>query len=219
MSDKTLAAFNRWRGNRDAQHYLQFPLPRWVRQDFVANYQLVERQLRYLPSRGEKSQEAALMQWFFTSPLLGYGYSLLQQRTLESGVDIRAPLIDQRIIEFAFRRPRRERLSGLDDKLLLREAMRGLIPDHVLAPRQQRTGVTLSYSRRSMRKALPLMSEEMLKSPMQLAELGIIDPDQLRKAVSAYERGGVGEFARIALFHTLQAELWLRARTDEKAHN
>jgi asparagine synthase (glutamine-hydrolysing) len=217
MSDEMLAAFNRWRGHPEAQHYLQFPLPQWLRQDFVDSHNLIERQLALLPDRREKSQEAALMRWYLTCPLPGYAYSVAQQRMLEVGVDVRAPLIDQRIIEFAFRRPRRERLSGVEDKLLLRESMRGLIPDHVLAPRDTRTGVTISYSKRSMRKALPLMFEELLKSPMQLAELDIIEPERLRGAVSGLERGG--DFARIALFHTLQAELWLRARTDENAHN
>lgn len=216
MTDGMLAAFNRWQGRQeDAVHYLQFPRPSWLRKDFIDNHDLVGRQLASLPDRRERNQEAALMRWYMMSPMPGYAHSVLQQRLLPVGIDLRSPLLDRRIVEFAFRRPRPERLTGLDDKRLLRESMRGLIPDHVLAQRPTRTGITISYSRRCMKTALPALFEKLLQAPMQLAELGIIETAQLHQEVAAYRQGRASDFARIALFHTLQAELWLRAQTIE----
>ena len=205
------AAYARSR-NVGSRHYMQFPMPAWLRQDFLDRHQLVDRQIAALPNAREKSRESALMRWYLSSPMFGYALAVLQQRLLPAGVELRSPLLDRRVIELAFRRPRHERAYGLEEKRLLRESMRGAIPDHVLAPRSARTGVTISYSRRSMRDNLPAMFRELLETPLQLAQLGIADPGRIRDELVACERGRLTEFARIALFHAFQAELWLRHR-------
>ena len=79
----------------------------------------------------------------------------------EEGVEIRSPLYDRRVIEFALTRPREERSSGVETKKLLRASMRGLLPDSILATRTKRTGVTGGYFGRSMREHLPAMVDEL----------------------------------------------------------
>lgn len=199
------------RGHR-MTHYMAFPRPSWIRRDFARAHNLEERMLSSLPKRHAEHHEAAALQWFFTCPTAGYSFTILQQRLLEAGVDPRGPLTDRRIIEFAFRRPRSERLQGLDEKRLLRASMRGLIPDDVLAPRDARTGITISYSRSSMLERMPPLCEAMFQKPLRLAELGVIDPHEFRRLVAKISDGRVGEFARISAFHTFQTEMWLRAR-------
>src|SRR5690606_8178135 len=102
------------------------------------------------------------------------------------GVEVRSPLSDRRVIEFALSRPWWERSSGRETKRLLRRAMRGLLPDEVLAPRRHRTGVTGGYSHRWMVDVFPGMLEQTMRTPMLLEELGLIRSDELRRACAAY---------------------------------
>ncbi|MCG8469492.1 MAG: asparagine synthase-related protein [Gemmatimonadetes bacterium] len=206
-----LRALERWRGGTWTNHYVEFPVPRWLHRDFLKRHDLATRQRSLLPRRERGSFEQAELHWLLTSAMPGYALGVLQQRFLETGVEVRAPLMDRRVVEFALGRPRTDRKRGIHDKFLLRAAMKGLIPDDVLAPRDTRTGVTTSYSSRWMKRCYPELFERLLGAPLLLAELGIVDADELRDAVSAYLRGG-GDFLRVALFHTLQTELWLRAR-------
>lgn len=198
-------------GGHAPNHYLERPVPVWIRTDFVRRYGLVERERACLPPSRAKNLHAAELQWMATMPMAGYGLGVLWTSFLEFGLEVRSPLMDRRIVEFALARPRCERVSGRETKRLLRRAMHGLLPDHVLALRPTRTGVTVSYSRRWMRKAYPELFGELFRAPLVLAELGIIEPAQLRTALSEYLRTG-GEFLRVGLFHTLQTELWLRSR-------
>jgi asparagine synthase (glutamine-hydrolysing) len=212
LPNSSVALLNRFQRGAQFQHYLQFPLPPWLRSAFVERHDLVGRQLAFLPPRCSSQHEAGLLQWYFTSAIFDHAHRILQRRLLEAGVDSRGPLMDERLVKFAFGRPRAERLSGLDDKRLLRASMRGLIPDSVLAPRERRTGITISYSRRSMKRDLPELFKALFRSPLMLAELGVIDTDQLKSSLERYEQRNVPDFTRMAFFHTLQTELWLRSR-------
>jgi hypothetical protein len=132
---------------------------------------------------------------------------------MEHGVEVRSPLYDRRVIEFAATRPREERSSGGETKRLLRRSMRGLLPDEVLAPRTHRTGVTTGYFDRSMKSGLrPLLTEAFLNSPSVLVESGVVNLDRFGRAVTYYLRRGDREVG-LRLLLTLQAELWMRGRT------
>lgn len=52
-------------------------------------------------------------------------------------VEARVPFLDHRLVEFAFSLPREWKLRGGLNKLLLREAMRGRIPDSVVSRRDK----------------------------------------------------------------------------------
>jgi len=127
----------------------------------------------------------------------------------DEGVEIRSPLYDKRVIELALTRPREERSSGAETKKLLRAAMRGLLPDSILAPRTKRTGITEGYFARSMRAQLPPMVDALFEDSL-LASAGVIDALEFRRAVSAYARGVQSNFS-VGLYFTLQTELWLQS--------
>ena len=207
-----LPFMNRLISSIPATHYIDYPCPSWIRSDFVDEHGLVERETSVLPSQHSGCREEAEMQWFLSIPLAGYANGVQQQRLLEIGVETRSPLLDQRIIDFAFSRPRTDRHRGLEDKHMLRMSMRGLIPDEVLAPRDSRTGLTVSYSQRSMRASYPGLFKDLFSAPLELEALGIADSVKLRDTVAQYEQGRANIYERVALFHTLQTELWLRAR-------
>ena len=48
------------------------------------------------------------------------------------GLEVRVPYLDHELVELAFRIPFEDKLQGRRTKAVLREAFRGLIPDHVL---------------------------------------------------------------------------------------
>ena len=200
---------------RRLRSYLERPLPPWIRADFVRRSGLRQRERQHLPQPKLGHNAQAEMLWFLTCPFFARGFSIITAVALAEGVELRSPLYDRRLVEFALGRPREERSSGRETKRLLRRAMNGLLPPHVLAPRPFRTGVTSGYSHRQMRAHYPALFYNLFRSPLLLAEMGIVDPGALRRSVDAYLGGG-DRSLRVALFYTLQTELWLRTRSGTR---
>ena len=194
------------------RHYMQHPAPPWIRPAFLTAHHLADRELAFLPPRHARDRADAENRCYLTAPVWSWGGSYMTGVFLEEGVESRSPLLDRRIVEFALRRPVEERASGRETKRLLRRAVHGLLPDHVLAPRPFRTGVTLGYSRREMRAHYPALFDDLFRSELRLAAMGIVEPAVLRRAVHDSMEESGSEFDRVALFHTLKTELWLRAR-------
>ena len=201
---------------RERADYLERPIPGWIRRDFARQHDLRGRERSRMPARAERSSWKREAEFYLTAPALPRAFAALSGFALREGVELRSPLYDRRIVEFACARPREERSRGRETKRLLRQAMQGILPDDVLAPRTHRTGITSAYSDRRMRTEFPLFLEEALREPL-LAELGIVDPAELRRGWIRFLETGANSL-KIPLFLTLQVELWLRARrpTDSR---
>lgn len=203
------------RGGRPLHHYLERKIPPWIRGNFVTENELAERDLEFLtrpvsPSRAERE-----IDWYFTCLFVSRAFAILSSLALESGVELRSPLSDRRVIELALSRPWWERSSGTETKRLLRSSMRGLLPDSVLAPRTHRTGITSGYSHGAMTKVFPRLLEQVRRTPLLLEELGVVDSRTFYEAATSYAERGGSSFIRVNLFYTLQTELWLRARMEK----
>ena len=207
----------RLRGGRPLKHYLQRPLAEWIEPQFAAQHKLLERDAEFLLRPIPGTHVGREIDWFFTCLYMSRAFSLLGSFALENGVELRSPLSDRRVIEFALSRPWWERSSGRETKLLLRRAMRGLLPDDVLAARSRRTGITGGHSHRWMRDVFPQLLEQTLNKPLVLAEMGIVNPDRLRTAARTYAARGGTAFTRVNMLYTLQTELWLRGRMRSHA--
>lgn len=197
-------------GRRIPRHYLERTLSSWVRSDFAAKNRLRERDLAVLHAiRGESlAQTESVL--YLTMPVWSNGGSFMKGALLQEGVELRSPLLDLKVVEFALRRPVTERSDGVETKILLRRAMEGLMPPEVLAPRSHRTGLTTGFSRRRMKEAFPALLESFFGQPIRLAGLGIVDPAALRAAADRYLGGDRDEFLRMNLFYTMKTEFWLR---------
>lgn len=196
-------------GRRLPLHYLERPMARWMRRDFVTRYALRERDLAELDTARVESFAQAETRFYLLSPIWGWGAAYMHRALLTEGIEARSPLMDRRVIEFALRRPVTERSQNRETKILLRRSMEGLLPAEVLAPRPYRTGVTVGFSRARMRSAYPALFEVAFAENLRLAELGIVDAGALRRAADSWRQRG-DEFERINLFHTLKVEFWLR---------
>lgn len=201
-------------GESLGRHYMEKPMPPWIRADFAARHALVERDRRWFPVANGLSRADAETRLMIAAPVWAWGASYMTRVLLECGVEARSPLLDGRIVEFAISRPVDERAWGAETKRLLRRSMQGLVPDPVLAPRQFRTGATIGYSRRQAAKHYPDLFERAFGSDSLLAQLGVVDVPALRAALKCFRRD---DAVRVALFHTLKTEFWLRGRLRQTA--
>jgi asparagine synthase (glutamine-hydrolysing) len=197
------------RGGRRLRPYLERAIPDWIDARAVQRHGLEER-ARVVRTRAPgESHAAAESRWYLTAPYFPRVFACVSALARDEGVELRSPMYDARIIDFASRRPREERASRAETKRLLRAAMRGLLPAHVLAPRSRRTGTTGAFFERGMREHGPTLLTDIV-SESQLAALGLVDPMALRAAWARWEQTRDANLG-VALFLTMQTELWLRA--------
>ncbi len=205
-----VAAAERWTGRRIPRHYLERNLTPWVRGDREGREALRARDLASLRSERGGSHAETETQLYLSMPVWGWGAAYMRGALLDEGVEVRSPLLDLRVVEFALGRPVAERADGKETKRLLRAAMRGLLPDSVLQARPHRTGVTVGFSRARMRELYPVLLRRLLGAPLRLAELKLVEPGALRRAIEEYLAGRGDDFLRVNLFHTMKVEFWLR---------
>lgn len=194
----------------DVPAHLRRRMPPWLRGDFARHHALEARERRAAPRASGMKAADYEAEWYLRHPFFPRVFSAISQAALDEGVELRSPLYDARVIAFALARPREERASRDGTKRLLRYAMRGLLPDQVLAGRAARTGTTGAVFRRTLMRQLDAWLPQRGASP--LADLGIIDPRALRSAAER-ARSGAESPHDGALFFTLQAEQWLRGHT------
>jgi asparagine synthase (glutamine-hydrolysing) len=198
------------RRGRRLRSYLERDVPGWINGDFAKRHALHDR-ARLSPVRQPGETLGAVEgRYYLTAPYFPRVYGCVSALARDEGVEVRAPLMDPRVIAFAAERPREEKASRRETKRALRAAMRGIIPDDVLSPRRGRTGTTGRLFARALRAAGPGLIEEATKD-CRLADLGIVDARALARAWRDWETGQDANLG-VALFLTLQTEFWTRAR-------
>lgn len=209
LSDTSRALLARVR-RRHLRGYFERSIPLWMRTPFARAHDLEARAREGSPRTSDSSHAAYETYWYLTQPSFPRMNGLIAESALEEGVEMRIPLYDRRVIDLALSRPIAERNSRGEQKLLLRHAMRGLLPVEVLQPRPVKNGTLASYLSASMRAAV-ISLDETLQSPM-LSEMGIVNPAALKRAAGVFTRRSSDGFLGEQLFATIQTELWLQAR-------
>jgi len=208
-----LWAATQLRGGRRLHGHLERWMPAWLDRRLVGL--LAERQRLHAPPRRGKSCADHGVNFYLSAALFSRVRGWLTALGLDEGVEVRSPLFDRRIVAFAAPRPHWERRTGRDTKRLLRRAMRGLLPEQVLAPRPFPTGHIVNHFVTAMRDHAPELLGALGEGSI-LAELGLIQPDELQRSCRAYLQHRDDDVAQ-ALFATLHTELWLRARLRSPA--
>ena len=197
------------RRGRPLRAYLERQVPPWIATDFARRHGLHERARTTPGRRRGETLSSVESRYYLTAPYFPRVYACVSALARDEGVEVRSPLLDPRVIAFAAERPREERASRRETKRVLRAAMKGIIPDEVLAPRRMRTGTTGRLFSRAMRSAGPDLITDATRES-RLGELGIVDVDALRRGWKQWEGSGDGNLG-VALFLTLQTEFWTRA--------
>ena len=125
--------------------------------------------------------------------------------TMAHSIEVRVPFLDAHLAAYAMALPSKYKVRGRQKKWVLRQALRGVVPDRILDAPKQGFGVPYAdWLRTSLR---PWMEEVLFDA--DFASWGLVDPARLRMAVDDHvsRRRNRGFF----LYKMLNLALW-RAR-------
>lgn len=133
-------------------------------------------------------------------------YLRLEDRnSMSSGVETRLPFLDHRLAALSIRLPAGSKISGARDKRVLRDAMRGQIPESVRS-RTVKFGFSLPIDQ-WFREELADPMGDLLNS-QAFRESGLWNPRNVHRDFERHRRGQIDVGAR--LFDVAQTLIWLR---------
>ena len=136
------------------------------------------------------------------------------RNSMAVSVEARLPFLDWRLVAYSFRAPNRWKVRGPWNKYLLREAMKGRIPESVRT-RVDKMGFPTPH-RDWFAGAWYEPMRELLASK-RLRERGIFNADVLTRGLERHRAGEIS-ISEPVLWNVLQFELWLRNLEEAPAH-
>jgi asparagine synthase (glutamine-hydrolysing) len=124
------------------------------------------------------------------------------------GVEIRVPLLDVEMVEFATRVPARMKQQGRVGKALFKRAMEPYLPREVIYRPKMGFGAPL---RRWLRRELRATVDDTLE-PAALRRRGIFDPGAVKRLIEADRVGNID--GSYTIFALMCFELWCRRFVD-----
>ncbi|MBC7816846.1 MAG: asparagine synthase (glutamine-hydrolyzing) [Planctomycetaceae bacterium] len=140
------------------------------------------------------------------------GYILSSQgdrMTMANSIEGRFPFLDHRVVEFAAKLPPRLKMAGLDEKHILKNATKHLVPDSIRQRSKQpyRAPDAQSFFDTDSGMARFEYVDAML-SPSAIANAGLFDPEAVSKLVEKARTGAaIGTKDNMALVGILSAQL------------
>jgi len=127
---------------------------------------------------------------------------------MAAGVEVRVPLLDVDLVEFATRVPSRLKQKGRVGKALFKHAMEPYLPRDVIYRPKSGFGAPL---RRWLRHELRPMVEETLEAG-SLRRRGVFEPEAVRRLIELDRAGRVD--GSYTIFALMSFELWCRSFVD-----
>jgi asparagine synthase (glutamine-hydrolysing) len=124
---------------------------------------------------------------------------------MQTGVEVRVPLCDPKLVDFAMRQPVAAKIDLRQTKKILRESQRGRIPQSILGRPKQGFGVPMRGWLRGA--ARPLMEE--LTSESVVSARDLFDPEAVAALRTGFLSSGLD--AALSLFPIMAIEVWCRA--------
>jgi asparagine synthase (glutamine-hydrolysing) len=171
--------------------------PAWVRPEFAARAGITAPPPRSRPGRIWSDELAVYLR-----VLAGH----LERGPFTDGMEVRYPFLDRPLAEFCLRLPVEQRIRPGWSKWVLREAMRGILPEEVRT-RRGKGGIDSRILWALQREAPRL--RWLLRDPL-VAQAGWVDAQVLRRSVEAARQGQAENVAH--LISVLSLETWLRVR-------
>ena len=131
--------------------------------------------------------------------------------TMAYALEARSPFLDHQLMEFAATIPAHLKVRGGEKKWILREALRGWLPDDILDRPKQGFSVPLSSW---LRSDLQGWARDILLDPSS-RDRGHFDPAAVRGLLDRHAAGADGDAKRI--YALLMLELWHREYVDAPA--
>jgi asparagine synthase (glutamine-hydrolysing) len=130
--------------------------------------------------------------------------------SMAHGVEVRVPLLDLDLVDYAVHLPPREKQQGTRLKAAFKDAMRPLLPEAILKRSKTGFGAPL---RRWIREELREMVRDVL-SERSLSERGLFDPNAVQQLILSNERMEID--ASYMIFSLMCIEMWMRNFVDRK---
>ena len=186
-------------------------VPEWIDDEFADRTRLEERLTAGTGAGFDSVSKELMFNAYFRSSRR-FEAASDRRVALEAGVDLRNPLLDSRLLSFLFALPSWETFDAGQDKVLVRRAMEGILPEIV---RMQSDAVVfdpiidlgIKHRRRSF-------VEELLTDP-HVSRFGIVDECGFEGHVREYLDGPRRGSRRV--WALLSTELWLRQWPFERA--
>jgi asparagine synthase (glutamine-hydrolysing) len=130
------------------------------------------------------------------------------QMSMATSVESRVPFLDHKLVEFTSGLPERLKLRGWTTKYVLRESMKGLLPEAILKRPKMGFPVPIGTW---FRGAYSYVIDDYVLSDRALAR-GIFSPDFVRSLVARHQTGGENHSER--LWALVNFEIWQRQFFD-----
>jgi len=131
----------------------------------------------------------------------------VDRMTMAHSIEARPPLLDHRLVEFAAKLPARMRLRENTTKYLLKQAMRGILPDDIIDRKKQGFAVPIA---RWFRGELSGFARDILLSDT-CRQRGFFDVGYVERLLRLNQRG---RDLDLHLWTILSFELWCRRFLD-----
>ena len=165
------------------------------------------RELRRVLAR---VKDLSLLDGLLYADIKTYLHELLMkqdQMSMATSIESRVPFLDHKLVEFTARMPDKMKLRGGTTKFVLRESMKGVLPDRILSRSKMGFPVPIG---RWFRGPFKSVIDEYVLSDRALAR-DIFDPDFVKRLVSLHQSG---EDHSERLWALLNFEIWLRQFVD-----
>lgn len=183
-------------------------VPRWITPEFARTIGLSERMLRPapppFPTMAQRAIHGTLLRG--SDVLANEIQDRFDARRATEG---RYPFGDRRLIEFALALPEEQRWRDGQTKYVLRQAMRGLLPDSIL---RRRSKAEFSHL---YREAIVRESADRVFQSLRLSAEGYVNVDAAGEMLERCMRGDVHSVDPVWMI--LALECWYRAAFPEVA--
>ncbi|HLM23906.1 MAG TPA: asparagine synthase-related protein, partial [Pyrinomonadaceae bacterium] len=158
----------------------------------------------------ERTKDLSLLDGLLYADIKTYLHELLMkqdQMSMATSIESRVPFLDHKLVEFTAKMPDSMKLRGGTTKYVLRESMKGILPEKILSRSKMGFPVPIgSWFRGPFKSVI----DEYVLSERALSR-GIFAADFVRNIVSLHQ---AGEDHSERLWSLLNFEMWLRRFFD-----
>ena len=143
--------------------------------------------------------------------LPGLGLAYMDKASMAASVEVRVPLLDDDVVDAVSRLPGNLKVEGMATKVVLRQALRGKIPEIVL---KRQKAPFAAPVRSWLRGPLAPMVADCLH-PSRTLTRGLVNPAVVHRLIREHNRGA--EDHSLRLWALLTLEVWLQEFFDSTA--
>jgi asparagine synthase (glutamine-hydrolysing) len=107
----------------------------------------------------------------------------VDRASMANSLEVRVPLLNRLLVEYAAQLPHSFKLHGLTTKFLLRQALQGILPDSIL--KRGKKGFNAPVARWLAGPLKPLLEE--LLGPSRLKQQGLFNPDYVAALIKEHQ--------------------------------